>query len=508
MSPHSSNCPKAIHSSNSTHALESSYLAPTSEVSPQSAKVEVVIIGAGMAGSRLAIKLANAWQSSRHGTSEYSIQGHITLISKEAEVGYNRIMLSPVLAGETDFEETYLFDPSEYEKLGITVMAGVSVEEVDTKQQTLLLDNEQTLHYSQLVFATGSTARVIPFPNYTAKGVHVFRDLADVQALTEYAKQGKSGLVIGGGVLGLEAACALAAQGASISVVHMDGFVLNRQLDLPAAELLQEELARRGVGLEVNAHTDCINVNEAGEVTGLTLKDGRCLPADFIVMAVGVIPNIGLAKASGLAVNQGIIVDEFMQTSCDHVYAVGECVELNGELFGMVAPVNQQGDTLVSVLSQPQTHWKAFVSQPLSLKLKVSGVSAFSAGQIDLEDSEQDHIETIVYREPSRGYYQCLTLKDNKLVGAVLYGEVSEGGFYSQLINEGLDVSAIKADLIYGAAYCDLDNLANADLIDDNVTDNDTVVAASAVSSALTSSCITNAPTTTPTNANALSELA
>lgn len=428
----------------------------------------IVIIGAGMAGSRFAIELA------RTQSNDDTARLPITLISKEPHVGYNRIMLSPVLAGDTAFEDTYLYDNSEYEQLGITVLAGVAVETIDTKCQCIELDDGQKLNYAKLVMATGSTARVIPFPNHTAKGVHVFRDLADVTALMDYANQGKTGLVIGGGVLGLEAACALAAQGASMTVIHMDGYVLNRQLDLPAAELLQAELSRRGVGLAVSAHTEAIEINDAGEVYGLSLKDGRTLAADFIVMAVGVIPNTALAKQSGLEVNRGIVVDGFMHTSCPNVYAIGECIEREGELFGMVAPVNQQVDTLVTVLKDTliendingadgkatvPDHWVPFVSKPLSLKLKVSGMSAFSAGKIAFDDDATDSIETLVYRQPALNHYHCLYLKENKLIGAVLYGDTSDGSFYSQLIIDNVDITPIKDTLIFGEAYCHLDEI-------------------------------------------------
>ena len=428
----------------------------------------IVIIGAGMAGSRFAIELA------RTQSNDDTARLPITLISKEPQVGYNRIMLSPVWAGDTAFEDTYLYDNSEYEQLGITVLAGVAVETIDTKCQCIELDDGQTLNYVKLVMATGSTARVIPFPNHTAKGVHVFRDLADVTALMDYARQGKTGLVIGGGVLGLEAACALAAQGASMTVIHMDGYVLNRQLDLPAAELLQAELRRRGVCLAVSAHTEAIEMNDAGEVCGLSLKDGRMLAADFIVMAVGVIPNTALAKQSGLEVNRGIVVDDFMHTSCPNVYAIGECIEREGELFGMVAPVNQQVDTLVTVLKDAlikndtnvidnktavPDHWVSFVSKPLSLKLKVSGMSAFSAGQIAFDDEAADTVETLVYRQPELNHYHCLYLKENKLIGAVLYGDTSDGSFYSQLIIDNVDITSIKDTLIFGEAYCHLDEI-------------------------------------------------
>lgn len=428
----------------------------------------IVIIGAGMAGSRFAIELA------RTQSNDDTARLPITLISKEPHVGYNRIMLSPVLAGDTAFEDTYLYDNSEYEQLGITVLAGVAVETIDTKCQCIELDYGQKLNYAKLVMATGSTARVIPFPNHTAKGVHVFRDLADVTALMDYASQGKTGLVIGGGVLGLEAACALAAQGASMTVIHMDGYVLNRQLDLPAAELLQAELSRRGVGLAVSAHTEAIEMNDAGEVCGLSLKDGRTLAADFIVMAVGVIPNTALAKQSGLEVDRGIVVDGFMHTSCPNVYAIGECIEREGELFGMVAPVNQQVDTLVTVLKDTWIendingadgkatvldHWVPFVSKPLSLKLKVSGMSAFSAGKIAFDDAAAETIETLVYRQPALNHYHCLYLKENKLIGAVLYGDTSDGRFYSQLIIDNVDITPIKDTLIFGEAYCHLDEI-------------------------------------------------
>ncbi|PYE36551.1 NAD(P)/FAD-dependent oxidoreductase [Psychrobacter fozii] len=445
----------------------------------------IVIIGAGMAGSRFAIELA------RTQSNDDKSRLPITLISKEPHVGYNRIMLSPVLAGDTAFEDTYLYDNSEYEQLGITVLAGVAVETIDTKCQCIELDDGQTFNYAKLVMATGSTARVIPFPNHTAKGVHVFRDLADVTALMDYARQGKTGLVIGGGVLGLEAACALAAQGASMTVIHMDGYVLNRQLDLPAAELLQAELSRRGVDLAVSAHTEAIEMNDAGEVCGLSLKDGHTLAADFIVMAVGVIPNTALAKQSGLEVNRGIVVDNFMHTSCPNVYAIGECIEREGELFGMVAPVNQQVDTLVTVLKDAliendinvidskatvPDHWVPFVSKPLSLKLKVSGMSAFSAGQIAFDDEAADTVETLVYRQPALNHYHCLYLKENKLIGAVLYGDTSDGSFYSQLIIDNVDITPIKDTLIFGEAYCHLDEITlnNSPTTEVDVEFNDT----------------------------------
>lgn len=426
----------------------------------------IVIIGAGMAGSRFAIELARAQQQSQSANNQRPLP--ITLISKELEVGYNRIMLSPVLAGDSAFDDTYLYNQSDYEQLGITVLAGIAVNTVDTKQQAIELDNGQTLVYAKLVIATGSSARVIPFPNHDATGVHVFRDVADVNALIEYARQGKKGLVIGGGVLGLEAACALASQGADMTVIHVDSYVLNRQLDLPAAQLLQAELARRGVGVEVSAITDYIAVNDQHEVDGLSLKDGRILPADFIVMAVGVIPNIALARDCGLEVNRGIIVDDCMHTSCPHVYAVGECVELDGELFGMVAPVNQQVDTLVSVLKDTRVsddglgskeNWQPFSSTPLSLKLKVSGISAFSAGQVSFDQDEAATIETITYQQTSSNHYHCLYLRDNKLIGAVLYGEVDEGSFYSQLISSNIDITSIKEHLIFGEAYCNLEDM-------------------------------------------------
>ena len=454
----------------------------------------IVIIGAGMAGSRFAIELARAQQQSKSPNNQRPLP--ITLISKEPEVGYNRIMLSPVLAGDSAFDDTYLYQQSDYEQLGIVVLAGIAVTAVDTKQQSIKLDNGQTLVYAKLVIATGSSARVIPFPNHDATGVHVFRKVADVNALIEYARQGKKGLVIGGGVLGLEAACALASQGADMTVIHVDSYVLNRQLDLPAAQLLQAELARRGVGVEVSAITVCIAVNDQHEVQGLSLKDGRTLPADFIVMAVGVMPNIALARDSGLEVNRGIIVDDCMHTSCPHVYAVGECIELDGELFGMVAPVNQQVDTLVSVLKDTRLsgdslgskkNWQPFRSTPLSLKLKVSGISAFSAGQVDFDDEEAAAIETITYQQTSINHYHCLYLRNNKLIGAVLYGEVNEGSFYSQLINSNSDIAPIKSDLIFGEAYCDLEKIttdseANGDM--DNDSDLDLLSAADIVGAA------------------------
>ncbi|WP_296404534.1 FAD-dependent oxidoreductase [Psychrobacter sp.] len=416
---------------------------------------DVVIVGAGMAGSRLAIKLATVWQQNQNDTNGNK-NPKITLISKESEVGYNRIMLSPVLAGETSFENTYLYDKSDYEKLGIHVIAGVGVDKIDTINQKLSLDNGTTLEYSKLVIATGSIARVIPFPNHQAKGVHVFRDVADVALLCEYAKQGKTGLVIGGGVLGLEAACALSSQGAKMTVIHVDDYVLNRQLDLPASLMLQQELAKRNVGLALSAATTTIEVNDANEVVGLSLKDGRTIAADFIVMAVGIIPNIKLAAESGINVNRAIVVDENMHTSCPNVYAIGECVEINDELFGMVSSVNQHVESLIQVLTHPEleSNWAPFVSVPLALKLKVSGIAVFSSGQIDFNEQKLPLTEQIVYRNIEDNQYHCLFVKENHLIGAVLYGETGDGTFYSKLINDQVDISSFKQDLIFGAAYC------------------------------------------------------
>lgn len=431
------------------NASLASQLSSATTQSDNGSLTDVVIIGAGMAGSRLAIKLATVWQTQANSPK-------ITLISKEPEVGYNRIMLSPVLAGETAFADTYLYDKSDYQKLGITVLAGVGVDTIDTRNKKLVLDNGQCIDYGKLVIATGSTARVIPFPNHQAKGVHVFRDVADVTVLSDYAKQGKTGLVIGGGVLGLEAACALSSQGASMTVIHVDDYVLNRQLDLSAALMLHQELQRREVGLEVKAISASIEINADNEVTGLSLKDGRTLPADFIVMAVGIIPNTKLAADSGLEVNRGIVVDEYMHTSCEDVYAIGECIEINEELFGMVSSVNQHVDTLLEVLtkqhSKPQ--WPPFISVPLALKLKVSGIAVFSSGQIAFNESELESIEQIVYRQVNSDQYHCLYVKDNQLLGAVLYGETADSNFYNQLINEKIDISEFKQDLIFGAAYC------------------------------------------------------
>lgn len=410
---------------------------------------DVVIVGAGMAGSRMAIKLAKLWQL-------HNVDKSLTLISKEPEVGYNRIMLSPVLAGETRFEETYMYDHQQYEQLGIRVMAGVSVEKIDTTRQQLFLDSKECVGYGKLILATGSLARVIPLPNHTAHGVHVFRDVADVAVLSEYAKQGKTGLIIGGGVLGLEAACALSSRGAETTVVHVADHVLNRQLDLTAALLLQQELAQRNIGVEVSVEITAIEVNANNQVVGLKLKDGKSLPADFIVMTVGIIPNIQLAMDSGIEVNRGIKVDPFMQSSCHNVYAIGECVEIKDELFGMVSSVNEHIEVLLQVLSHPNSRakWTPFITVPLALKLKVSGIAVFSSGKIEFDESEWKAIEKIIYKQAKSKHYHCLYIKDNLLVGAILYGETSEGSFYHQLIHERIDIYEFKQELILGAAYC------------------------------------------------------
>lgn len=431
----------------------------------------ILIIGAGMAGTRFAMQYAKSRLSAHSGLGIDS-QGEqsqdefaITLINSEPYAGYNRIMLSPVLAGEKRFAEIYLFSQEEYANHNITVKTGCTVSDINLAAHQVITDSGETIGYDKLVFATGSTPFILPLPNHSAKGVMGFRTKADVDAMLDIAKNNHNGkkspkcLVIGGGLLGLEAANALVQQGAKVTVVHGAGYLLNRQLDKTAADLLQTYFENKGIEFVLNANSQAICVDEDNQVTGLTYTDNvdtsipaKTIDSDCIIMTVGVRPNIALAQQVGITCERGILVDNQMRTHTPDVYAIGECVQFDNQLFGLVAPVYEQANILLHTLNeQPDSTSPVFSIQPTATKLKVSGVALFSAGDIDVShDCEQ-----LIYQDPSHSIYQKITVKDNRILSAVLYGDVQEGSWFFELIQNQQDISAIKDKLLFGKAFCE-----------------------------------------------------
>lgn len=395
---------------------------------------KLVIIGAGMASGRVI----------EHLVENADRTFDITLINAEPRGNYNRIMLSPVLAGDKTYEEIVTHDDAYYQAHGINCRFGTKVTGVDTTAKTVTTDAGETLSYDKLVFGTGSNPFIIPLPGHDLNGVIAYRDLEDTQAMMALGA-GQRAVVIGGGLLGLEAAAGMAARGVDVTVVHIMGHLMERQLDEAAGYLLKKALEEKGITVLTGANSKEV-IGENGHVKALMLDDGTELPCDLLCMAVGIRPNVALAQKAGLAVGRGIHVDDQMMTSVDGVYAVGECVEHDGALFGLVAPLYDQAKVLAkTLLAEPAT----FKQKSLSTKLKVTGCDLFSAGDF----AEAEGREDIVFRDPSRGVYKRLVIENDRLVGAVMYGDTEGSNWFFGLIQSGEDISAMRDTLIFGPAY-------------------------------------------------------
>ncbi|OCX65297.1 hypothetical protein BFP70_09515 [Thioclava sp. SK-1] len=399
-------------------------------------KERLVIIGAGMASGRLL----------DHLIAECPDRFDITIFNAEPRGCYNRIMLSPVLSGEKAWEEIVTHDAAFYDTHGVTCRFGETVTAIDTDAQRVTGENG-TVAYDQLIFATGSQPFIIPMPGHDLQGVLAYRDLDDTNKMIAAANAGGRAVVIGGGLLGLEAAAGLQSRGMDVTVVHLMDHLMERQLDPTAGRLLQNALAARGINVLCGAQSEKI-LGENGHVRALALKDGRELPCDILVMAVGIRPNVGLAKATGLDCNRGIVVDASMRSTVPAVSALGECVEHDGQLFGLVAPLYDQARVLADRL---QGRAAEFVAQELSTKLKVTGCDLFSAGDF-ADDADR---EDIILTDPQNASYKRLVVQDNRLIGAVIYGDTSDANWFFGLIKNGTDIAQFRDTLIFGPAYQD-----------------------------------------------------
>ncbi|RZK03472.1 MAG: NAD(P)/FAD-dependent oxidoreductase [Novosphingobium sp.] len=395
----------------------------------------LVVIGNGMAGCR-AVEEILARDPGRYS---------IAIFGAEPRVNYNRIMLSPVLAGEKAFDDIVINTAEWYEENGIDLISGDPVDQIDRATQTVIARSGRVEPYDRLLIATGSDPFIIPVPGHKLPGVVTFRDLDDVDKMLAAAEKGGSAVVIGGGLLGLEAAHGLNLRGMSVTVIHLMPTLMERQLDEAAGYLLKTELESRGQVILTGADTAEI-MEKDGHVAGVKLKDGREIPADIVVMAVGIRPATALAKSAGLEVERGIMVDDHMVTSDPAIMAVGECVQHRGTCYGLVAPLWDMCRALADHATDAPTGYLGSVT---STKLKVSGIDLFSAGDFSGGDGAED----IVMRDASRGVYKRVIVKDNKLVGAVLYGDTADGSWYFDLLKKGEDVSDIRDALIFGQAF-------------------------------------------------------
>mmetsp|Transcript_18202 Transcript_18202/g.28614 ORF Transcript_18202/g.28614 Transcript_18202/m.28614 type:complete len:374 (-) Transcript_18202:12-1133(-) len=369
----------------------------------------IVIIGAGMATGRALEHLFDA-----------GADVNVTLFNAEPRGNYNRIMLSPVLAGDKTYEEIVTHDADWYAANGVTCRFGERVAAVDRAAKTVTAANGDVLPYDKLIFGTGSDPFMIPLPGHDLEGVIAYRDLEDTERMMSLGPDNKV-VVIGGGLLGLEAAAGMAARGVDVTVVHIMGHLMERQLDEAAGYLLRKALVDKGITVKCQANSKEI-LGASGKVRALLLDDGTELPCDLLVMAVGIRPNVALAKEAGLAVGRGIHVDDKMITSDEHILAVGECVEHDGAIFGLVAPLYDQAKVAAQTLMGEDA---AFVQKELSTKLKVTGCDLFSAG--DFADGEGR--EDIVFRDPGRGVYRRLVIEGDKVIGAVMYGDTADSNW-------------------------------------------------------------------------------
>jgi nitrite reductase (NADH) large subunit len=407
-----------------------------SELTSVPSSRRLVVVGNGMAGMRTVEELL------RHETGpDY----HITVFGAEQHVNYNRILLSSVLAGDKCLDEIVIHSRDWYEANGIRLVAGDAVRSIDREARTVTAASGTIVGYDRLLVATGSKPLAPPISGLNLPGVCAFRDIADVDTMLAAARSHRRAVVIGGGLLGLEAAWGLKKRGMSVALVHLMPTLMERQLDAPAGQLLQRDLDRRGIAFFTNGQTE--EILGTDRVTGVRLADGREIPADLVVLAAGIRPNIDLAKTAGLEVNRGIVVSDDMRTSDPDIFAVGECVEHRGQVFGLVAPLWDQAKVCAARLAGDDT--AAFTSQALSTSLKITGIDVFSAGALTAVDENDDEI---TLRDDSRGLYKKIVLRDGKLVGAVLYGDVADGPWYLGLMRSGEAISALRERLVFGRA--------------------------------------------------------
>jgi nitrite reductase (NADH) large subunit len=372
----------------------------------------------------------------------------ITVVGAEPHANYNRILLSSVLASDKTLDEIVINPRSWYDEHGIKLIAGNRVTAIDGAGRTVALADGTALPYDKLLLATGSKPVAPPIPGLGLPNVRAFRDIADVEAMIEATKKERRAVVIGGGLLGLEAAWGLKRRGMSVALVHLMPTLMERQLDVAAGSLLHRDLASRGIAFFMNGQTE--EIVGTDRATGVLLADGRTLPADLVVVAIGIRPNIDLARDAKLDVNRGILVGDDLATADPDIYAVGECIEHNGQVFGLVAPIWDQAKACGARLSGDTE--AAYVPQPVFTSLKITGVDVFSAGVLAATD-EAD--EELTLHDAARGLYKKVILRDDNVVGSVLYGSVGDGPWYVQLMRDKTDVSAFRDQIVFGRDFAE-----------------------------------------------------
>jgi len=395
----------------------------------------LVVVGNGMAGLRFHEELV------RRAPGRFDV----TVVGAEPDPAYNRVLLSSLLAGDIGVGDVELKPREWYAEHGVALVTGQPACALDAARRTVTLGNGEVLGFDRLVLATGSDAIRLPLPGRDLAGVMTFRSLADIAGLEQAASEGLPAVVIGGGLLGIEAAYGLARRGVPVTLVHLMDRLLERQLDAEGARLLAAAIEAKGVRVLLGAETAAIRGGSAAET--VELKDGRVLPCGLVVMAVGIRSNTALAPSGGLQVKRGIVVDDGMQTSASGVYAIGECAEHRGVCYGLVEPCYEQARVAAAAIAGEPVRYAGSV---LATNLKVSGVSVFSAG-----DFEGVGAEAIVVRDAGVGSYRKLVVREERLAGVVLVGDTAEALWYADLIRAGTPVSALREALAFGQAFAE-----------------------------------------------------
>nr|WP_315494551.1 nitrite reductase large subunit NirB [uncultured Rhodoferax sp.] len=398
-------------------------------------KSKLVMIGNGMAGVRTIEELLKV------APDLYDI----TVFGAEPHPNYNRILLSPVLAGEQTLDEIVLNSFEWYAENNITLHAGKKVVEVDRVKRIVKASDGTEAEYDRLLICTGSNPFILPIPGKDLQGVIAYRDIADTNAMIDAATKYKHAVVIGGGLLGLEAANGLMLRGMTVSVVHVMPTLMERQLDTVAGGLLQKSLQERGLNFLMGAQTQELVGGEDGRVKSIKFKDGTEVPADLVVMAVGIRPNTELAASMRLHVDRGIVVTDTMQTVTDaRIYSVGECAAHRGIAYGLVAPLFEQAKVAANHLAMYGIG--RYTGSLTSTKLKVTGIDLFSAGEFQGGEGTEE----IVMSDPFGGVYKKLVIKNDKLVGACMYGDTVDGSWYFKMLRDGRSIADIRDKLMFG----------------------------------------------------------
>ncbi len=403
-------------------------------------KQKLILVGNGMAGIRFLEEL------NKLDTRQYDI----TVFGSEPHGGYNRILLSPLLSGEQTLDDIVTHPSDWYKQNNIELKSGKAIVVIDRENKTVT-DSDNIKHsYDKLVIATGSNPFVPPIPGHQLKGVRTYRTIEDVDSMMEMSKTKKKAVVIGGGLLGLGAAYGLMTRGMEVTVLHLAPILMENQLDETASNKLIGSLQARGIVIRTEANTRQIHGDDL--VESIELNDGTIIPADLVVVAVGIRPNIELAKTMGLDCERGILVDDHLQTSDENIFALGECIQHRQVTYGLVAPLYEQAVICAAYLCGNKE--VAYCGSVTATGLKVTGVHLFSAGQF-LED---EACKTVIVNDDNQGIYRKLVIKNNILVGALLYGDINASLWYQELIREKTDISPFKEFIMFGPDYVTVKN--------------------------------------------------